>query len=259
MMIIMNEREYIEDMIKNKDLGYSPFKTISMVARYYYSLGYKPRMIREELEHFMIRCDSDINLVKWSSAIDKAVLKAKERPLIEINGIHITQKELEVCKSAGASAFQRLAFTALCLAKYFNAVSGKNNGWVNTKMKNIFSLADIKTSKKRQAYMIGNLVDKGLFRLSNRIDNTNIQVLFIDEEGSPVLTLDDMDNLGLQYERFIFGEKDYPKCIICGKIFRRKGPKNVRPKVYCKECFEETVRKRAREWKLTHDPVNTGQ
>lgn len=249
MKIILNEREYIKRLIDNKDLGQSPFSTICMVARYYYSLGYKPKRIKEELEHFMIRCDSDINLVKWSDSIDKAVSRAKKRPLVEIDSIPITQKEIDICKTAGESAYQRLAFTMLCLAKFFNLASGRQDGWVNLRMKEIFSLANIQVTKKRQALMIGNLSDTGLTRLSKRIDNTNSQVLFVDNDGAPVMEVFDIRDLGYQYERFLYGEKDYPKCQICGKIFKRN-PRGNKPRKYCNSCGEEVERTKVSRWRF---------
>ena len=246
MMIIMNEREYIEDVIKNRDLGQRPYNTIKMIARYHYSIGYKPSAIRDELEHFLLRCDPDINLVKWSDNIDIAVSKAKNRPLVEVDGVPITKKEIEVCKSSGTSAYQRLAFTVLCIAKYYNEVFEDNNGWVNIDMKSIFSMANVSTSRKRQAFMVGKLANDGLVGLSARIDNTNIRVLFIDDSAEPALVIDEMRDLGFRFERFLYGEKDYPKCQFCGKIFRRI-PGQTKPRKYCKSCAEEVNRIKTRE------------
>lgn len=235
-MIILNERTYIEEMINNKDLGKHPFGTVCSVARYYHSKGYKPNAIRQELEHFILRCDPDANLVKWSANIDKAVSRAGKRELIEIDDIPITKEEIEICKSAGEKGYQRLMFTMLCLAKYFNMVSGHDGGWVNCDLREIFVLADVSTTKKRQAFMISNLVEKGLVGLSHKIDNTNVQVLCIDYEGDPVLRVNEMKDIGLQYERYIYGERSYPRCQVCGKIFRTNPKISRKIQKYCKTC-----------------------
>lgn len=245
MAIILNEKAYVERLIREKDLGASPVKTIGLVARYYRSLGYKPKKIREEIEHFLLRCDPDINLVKWSNNIEKAVNRSKNKPLCEIDSIPITQNEIDTCKQAGTSAYQRVLFSMLCLAKFHYIASGHEGGWVNSSMRDIFSLANVKTAKKRQAFMVGKLSDTGLIQLSRRIDSTNMQITFIDICGEPVLEIDELRDLGFKYERYLYGEKDYPQCEICGKIVRRTQGAN-RTRRYCPSCAKEMILKRGR-------------
>lgn len=243
MAIILNERIYIERLIKEKELGSSPLKTIGLIARYYRSLGYKPKKIREEIEHFLLRCDPDINLVKWSNNIEKAITRSKNKPLCEIDSIPITQSEIDICKQAGTSAYQRILFSMLCLAKFHCIASGHEEGWVNSSMRDIFSLASVKTAKKRQAFMVGRLADTGLIQLSRRIDSTNMRVTFIDHTGEQVLSIDELQDLGYQYEMFLYGSKEYIQCAVCGKIFKIRLHKGCSRK-YCPACAEEVVAKR---------------
>ena len=242
--LILNERAYIEELIRQKDLGATPYRTVFALARYYRSLGYKPKAIREEIERFMIRCDPDINLVRWNTSIEKAIQRSSNRKLIELDSIPITQKEIDKCKSLDSSAYQRLAFSLLCIAKYFNTLRDTNNNWVNQSDKDIFSLANIQTVRKRQPLMLGKLGEEGFVEFSNRIDNTNLRVTFVDTDGDPILKITELHNLGWQYERFLFGDKYYPTCEICGEIFRKK--KNVRGiQKYCTKCAAEVKRRKS--------------
>ena len=237
MNIILNEKVYIEDIIKQKDLGSSPVQTLNMVARYYHSLSYKPKAIREELEHFLLRCDPNANLVKWSDVIDRAVSKAK-KPLIEIDSISITKKELKTCYDAGGKKLRRIAFTMLCLAKYYNNVYDTDGGWVNTPMAEIFSLANVCLSRKEQAIAINKMVSSELLGLSKRIDSTNVCVKYVDQDGEPELYVYDFRNLGFQYERYRYGIKNYPQCELCGQVFKDVTV-NTKHRKYCPKCARE--------------------
>lgn len=243
MAIILNEKGYVEKLIKDKDLGVTPMKTISLIARYYRSMGFKPKQIREEIEHFLLRCDPDANLIKWSNNIEKAINRSKNKPLSEIESIPITQAEIDVCRQVGTNAYQRVLFSMLCLAKFHLIESGHEGGWVNASMRDVFSAANVKTAKKRQGLMVGKLSETGLIRLSRRIDSTNVQVTFIDRNGDPVLEIDELRDLGYRYERFIYGDKDYVQCAVCGKVFKVQPHKGSYRK-YCKACSEEVAAKR---------------
>ena len=51
--IVLNERAYAEYALENLSLGDKPFETLSRIARYYYSEGYKKREIESLVKDFM--------------------------------------------------------------------------------------------------------------------------------------------------------------------------------------------------------------
>ena len=108
MDIILNEREWAEDAIESRSLGKRPAETLWRLARYYYQVeNRKKNDVRKELERFLLRCDPDIVLIKWSGTVDKVVKSCHKMPLIQIDGIPVTSKEMDVVKSADGKQAQR--------------------------------------------------------------------------------------------------------------------------------------------------------
>lgn len=239
--IVLNERACAEYALENLVLGSKPIETLGRVARYYYSIGYKKKEIGSLIEDFMLKCDPTINIVKWQATIDKQVSSADKYDLIDISGVAITQSEMEKIQAIEGKLLQRLMFTMLCLAKYGNAINPNNNGWVNRKDKEIFSLANISITTKRQSLMINDLWTMQYIGYSRVVDNININVKIIDDESTVVLFISDFRNLGNQYMKYC-GEK-YIECQCCGKIVRQN--KNVQK--YCNECAVEINRQKAAE------------
>ena len=198
--IVLNERACAEYALDNLSLGAKPIETLGRVARYYYSIGYKKKDIGSLLEDFMLKCDPAINIVKWQTAIDRQVSNADKYELIDISGISITRAEIDKIQQIDGKLLQRLMFTMLCLAKYGNAVNPKNNNWVNKKDKEIFSLANISLTTKRQSLMINDLWTMQYIGFSRVVDNININVKIIDDSSPTVLYISDFRNLGNQYK-----------------------------------------------------------
>lgn len=239
--IVLNERACAEYALDNLSLGAKPIETLGRVARYYYSIGYKKKDIGSLLEDFMLKCDPAINIVKWQAAIDRQVSNADKYELIDISGISITRAEIDKIQQIDGKLLQRLMFTMLCLAKYGNAVNPQNNNWVNKKDKEIFSLANISLTTKRQSLMINDLWTMQYIGFSRVVDNININVKIIDDSSPTVLYISDFRNLGNQYMRYC-GEK-YIECECCGKVVKENHGKQH----YCNECAIEIDRQKSLE------------
>jgi hypothetical protein len=239
--IVLNERAYAEEALENLSLGNKPIQTLSRIARYYFNQGYKKREIGNLLENFMLKCDPTINIVKWQGTIEKLVRSSDKYGLIDIPGVFITRSELRTIKQISGKLLQRLMFTMLCLAKYGNATSSTNNNWVNRKDKDIFCLANIAVTSKRQSLMINDLWNMGLIGYSRVVDNVNINVKSIDEDSPVELFIGDFRNLGNQYMKYC-GEK-YIECQCCGKVVKERHGRQK----YCPECAVEVDRKKAIE------------
>lgn len=239
---MLNEREYVEGILDGCVLGPKPTETLSRIARYYFSVGnFKKSEVHTELENFMLRCDPAINLVKWQDTIDRIVKSATKFPLIHIESVPITEKEMDICDSLDGVQNRRLMFTLICLAKYSDLVNEKNDGWVNRPDKEIFKLANVVTSIKRQSLMLNDFRSAGLIRFSKKVDNVNINVQCIDNDGSPVLEINDFRNLGYQYMRFHGGA--YIECEECGLVIKKRSNAHK----YCHDCAVDVNRQRSRD------------
>ena len=234
MTIVLNENDWAEEMITSRSLGKKPFETLCRVARYYLDNNIPKREVRGMLDSFLIQCEPTASLPKWSGALDSALSWAMKRESINLEYIEITKPEMAKIDALAGKQLRRLAFTLLCLSKYWNIVSGRNDGWVNSKDSDIMRMANINTSIKRQSLMFHNLNEAGMIQFSRKVDNTSVKVCFA-EDGETAVRITDFRNLGYQYIRYHGGP--YFECENCGIITRIektsvRGPKQK----YCKEC-----------------------
>lgn len=233
MSIELNEYEWAERMIGNRDLGKKPVETLSRVARYYYENSYGKRDIRRRLDAFLLQCDPNASLVHWSDTLDRIVRGVGRYKLVRMKEVVIHEPELRRIETLEGKQLRRLAFTLLCVARYWDNVSEANNHWVNTQDKEIMKLANIATSIKRQSAMMGQLRKLGFIRFSKKIDNLNVRVLFM-EDGPDAIHIQDFRNLGYQYLKYC-GEP-YFECVSCGVTEKIREPNRGRPPKYCPAC-----------------------
>jgi hypothetical protein len=236
MSLIMDEVELTERMLREHDLGAKPYETLDRVARYYWSNKYSKREIRQLLDNFMLQCDPDVQLPKWADLLDKLTKNAHKYPLIRLDGVTVTKPEMEVIDALRTGQLRRLAFTLLCVSKYWDAVSPNNNHWVNTSDKEVLQMANISTSIKRQCALYGMLRKEGLLKFSKKIDNLNVQVLF-GCEGEQAMYIQDFRSLGYQYLMKHGG--DFFQCVNCGNPAKLRDPKHGRNQKYCAYCAAE--------------------
>ena len=240
MSIVTNENEWAQEMIKTRTLGRKPFETMSRVARYYIDQNYTTDEVRQKLDGFLLQCNPTASLPKWSDMLDKALARAVKHEAIEIDNITVTEPEIRKIRELDSVPLKRLAFTLLCLAKYWNEVN-PGSYWVNTKDSEIMNAANIKASTKRQSQLYHTLEQLGYISFSMKVDNTNIKVCF-SEEGETALLISDFRNLGYQFMLFE-GSSDYIRCQNCGLVVRKNNivreefPQSAgRPQKYCKLC-----------------------
>lgn len=236
MGIVLNEYEWAERAINNHQLGKKPIETLNRVSRYYLENQYSKKEIRKLLDAFMLQCDPQASLVHWSDTLDKVAKNSSKFPLIRLDGVDISQNELKRIEALDGKQIRRLAFTLLCVAKYWDAVSEHNDHWVNSPDKEIMQMANINTSIKRQSLMFSELREAGLIRFSKKIDNLNVQVTFI-EPGETAIHIQDFRNLGYQYLKYYGGA--YFECANCGLTVKIQSPAKGRRQKYCPTCAVE--------------------
>lgn len=232
-MIVVNENEYAQIRIKNKDVGENVYTTLSILAKYYYSQGMKRKAVCIELQNFLEVAypKYSINKSYWTEVIEKTANKNAKEKLFESDGVWITESEWEKVQALGNKILGKLAFTLLCIAKINNQRRSSNNNWVNTDIKEIYKLANISCSVDLRAKRIGTLIHSGLAEFAKRVDNLNLKVLFVDDESKKKFIVNDFRDLGNEY-LYRIGE-NYIRCAECGKLI--KNNKNGTKK-YCNSC-----------------------
>lgn len=232
-MIVVNENEYAQIRIKNKDVGENVYTTLSILAKYYYSQGMKRKAVCIELQNFLEVAypKYSINKSYWTEVIEKTANKNAKEKLFESDGVWITESEWEKIQALGNKILGKLAFTLLCIAKINNQRRSSNNNWVNTDIKEIYKLANISCSVDLRAKRIGTLIHSGLAEFAKRVDNLNLKVLFVDDGSKKKFIVNDFRDLGNEY-LYRIGE-NYIRCAECGKLI--KNNKNGTKK-YCNTC-----------------------
>lgn len=235
-IIILNEREYVDNVLKNKNIDISKIYTfLSMYARYlYHEKGLQKTGIIKELNNFMNENYSYYNPIEWSDSLGKYAVKAKKYPLCECKGVWITENELKTINEIHDKVLERLAFTLLCLAKFRNFRNLKNNNWVNYSNGEIYSLACINALAFEKDIKFSKLKELGLIEYAKKIDNLNIQVLYIDDDSKKTLFVSDFRKLGYEW-RLYKGEK-YIRCADCGILVKKTSNR----KKYCKDCRKKS-------------------
>jgi len=241
MNVILNEKNYIEDILRDPYLPNKPSELLSRVARYYHHHGYNKSKIEELLKDFLIKSDPMINIVRFQPLIDKIVANAGKYELIQIDGVSITHNEIHYIQNIKSIRARRVMFTLLCLAKYSNAINKKNNNWVNKTDKEIFKLSNTMISTNNQSLILNDLYTNGYIKFSHIIDNMNIRIENVDYDGEEAIFITDFRNLGNQYMRYIGG--DYMECSCCGLVIKRTG----RTQKYCKDCAVDMNRNKTIE------------
>lgn len=234
--IILHEAMWVENKLAEPTLGKKPIETLSHIAKYYLWRGYSKKDTVDLLGQYVLRCDPDASMVKWSGTLEYIAENADKYPMADVDAIDITRAEMQRIEHLDEVMLNRLMFTLLCLAKLRNAIHHTNSGWVNNKPNDVFALANIKTTPMRQALMINDLWNYGYLGYSKAVDNLNVQVKIIDNESPVVLRVDDFRNLGNQYRRFK-GEPFFA-CEECGLVIR----KHTNNQRYCKGCAVDVHR-----------------
>ena len=231
MDIFLNEIAEAERIIESKDLGVKPSQSLFLLAKYYrYVMKYKKSKIITTLTDFIKSTGINYRPSNWEKSVERQVDRTRNNPPINIEYIGLTQKELDNIAELKSPPVERIAFTALCLAKYRNILNARNNNWVCASHKMLFSLSSVNKTKYEKEMMIHKLVKAGMLQPAFAVGNTNLKVKFIDDNSPIVLKITDMRELGKEY--MLYRGKKYARCENCGRLFYKRSNSQL----YCKNC-----------------------
>ena len=237
-LIILNEKNYIEDCLKSNRTLENPYYDTNLFIRYqFFFNSLKPKQIKNASYEFLnLRYPAYVyNKPYWDEYIESAIKKAKRQPLRELDGVWITKAELETIGDINNKVLERLAFVLLCLAKYSTATNPKANGWVNFEAKLIYSLARINCTVSERYQKFSKLYGMGLIELPKKNDNLSVRVAYTNNDSDNVLFIDDFRELGYEYLKHK-GE-NYIRCAECGRLIKAN-KRNTRR--YCPDCAAYT-------------------
>lgn len=247
MHYIMNEKKYAEKILKSDEYekNKNRLSATTALAKYYKSLGREKSEIRDILRGLINERVKDTREDTVNFWINKALEISWKSPLYETDSIVITKPEIDRIKQIHSVRFkderiQKLAFTLLCLAK-FAKERGIKDYWVNTGLKDIFSIAHIKgQTTERQCLLLNELYNDGYIELNPRIKSQSVRVLGIFD-GEIEVEVFDINEAGLTFEQYC--GKRFIKCDGCGKMVAITNGRNT----FCTECAEERNREKTRK------------
>ena len=239
MPVVLNEKKQAEYIIEKGEVGNKPTSTLFLLAKYYRQ---KENLNKEQtfnkLNEFMEKNYKNYNSATWEDIIEDISKKANKYPLREIDYIEITKSEIDTIRNVCNIKYEKLLFTMLCYAKLYNKIYDKNNGWVNTDIKEIFRVARVSVRYRNDKFLyLNDLETAGLISFSNKNDNLNLRVTFIDDDSKTILRIDDFRELGYEYLNYI-GDGKFIRCDCCKRLVRKKSKHDYSTK-YCNECSKE--------------------
>ena len=233
----MKESEAVQEIINRKSVSENTYADLILLIKYFYSQAKKAnkrlkmKEVVAELQEYLKPQYDNYQSVDWYNRLEKLIKKYKNTPLYDVDSIPITDSELTTIKSIKNKKLEKIAFVSLVLAKYYNLKNEKNNDYVNVEYSVIFGLARVSaTIMYEQPLLLHELKEMNLVQRSNRIDNPNFRVLFIDNDSPVVLHITDLRELGYQYLKYK-GEK-FIECAECGVLLRKKNNATK----YCSAC-----------------------
>ena len=233
MPVVLNEKKQAEYIIEKGEVGNKPTSTLFLLAKYYRQ---KENLNKEQtfnkLNEFMEKNYKNYNSATWEDIIEDISKKANKYPLREIDYIEITKSEIDTIRNVCNIKYEKLLFTMLCYAKLYNKISDKNNGWVNTDIKELFRVARVSVRYRNDKFLyLNDLETAGLISFSNKNDNLNLRITFIDDNNEAVLKIDDFRELGYEYLNYI-GDGKFIRCDCCKRLVRKTNNKCL----YCHQC-----------------------
>lgn len=121
-------------------------------------------------------------------------------------------------------------------------LSDTNNGWVNTDIKEIYKTSRVNVKHRNDKFLyLNDLEQLGLISFSNKNDNLNLKINFIEKSGNTISKITDFRELGYEYLNFI-GEGKFERCKCCDRLFK-KTSNNMN---YCNDCQREITKEKTR-------------
>lgn len=246
-MLVFDTKKQYNKLILSGFEKYPNRRDLTILCKEWLNNGTDILQLKQKMMTFCKNWNSQFNYAKYEQLflnVISHIKKEQENGVgFEFNSnIKIYKKELLTIKSLQKLELQKIAFIILSLAKWRNANYIYLDTGSSIKLKDIFTLCDIKSTKKQQMYY--------LFELNS--------VSFIDVQLKPLLKLfipciQNDDELEFEFEISDNMINEYikytlPHCEKCGNLFEKKNNKQK----YCCECAKIVLKEqKLKYWNKT--------
>lgn len=252
MTVLFDERDMVKPIL---DDGFSNGRTnkyelILLAKHYRWNLGYGTQRIKKAIIDFCKEHDKNFNPVIARDFLKDVIRIAENNSFRTPVPVQITDREIQKIKEVKNFEAQKLLFVLLVSAKtlkFMNSdMSGKSShrkplgyyihlGSLN-RIKKEAGLSRISSDNTMMTYL-HDFYNLGLIMPTFR---NSIQILYGDDNGIPVIFVNDFSNIAQYYIDYVGGELLY--CSECKKEFKKYGNK----KDLCPECNAEKIREQTR-------------
>lgn len=240
-MIIMDEVEYAKECVEAGELGDKPYYTMAAMSKYLYQIKGLSESAIINFLFSLLEVSGSYYWNKrrfWQKEINEIVKQYKENKIYTIREVAVTKSEWEKIIGINNSTLERLAFTILVLAKFYDLKREEPNGWLNLKTKEIFDIAGCNCQAKEQDKHLNSLMKMGLVEFPVKSTNLSVRVTFIDNESEVFARINDLRALGYEYLNLRGG--DFIRCQKCGVLTRGN---KAGTKKYCAKCAKYQTKK----------------
>ncbi|MGX6580117.1 MULTISPECIES: hypothetical protein [Bacillus] len=256
--IKFKEKDYAELLLKKGLISKNFGTEMKILAKYFKSLGKKPKEREKLLYEFCENYVTDFSRVLYFKKINSALnyARKKENVLINIDQIEITKNELEVIDSLDVGHVQKkLCFTLLTLNKLYSTIHetkyGEKSeehfyGGNNKKYKELIDSSHTSLTANKLHLIIGELAAKGIVEIRNKGFIKLSFIYEINPDSEVTILINSFNDIGLYYDLYT-NQPRVKQCSACNTPIKIKSNKTK----YCSSCAKEIksiqVRNLARE------------
>lgn len=241
MKLILNEYDYVEEIIKTKDVRIDTTKKIIVLIKYYKEKGVGKDETLGKIQDFMMDNYPGFNLSLWDEFLVKLVktYHSSKYSLRKIDNIHIYKEEMDYITRFNNPKLERILFIMLFYAKI-----GGFNGWINTDIKNVFRDSKTSSTRKNMYLYIHKLKEHGIVDIQKQVDGRNVRIEFMKDSGEDVIIIDDFRDIIMYYYEYKGMKVKRCEGEGCGVKFLVRGKANTK---YCKECSKKNEKEKVRK------------
>lgn len=258
MIRIVNERQYVEDMLLSKKMNVKrPNKDINSLIKYLYEQN--PKITKQELiqkvnEFLLEVTQNELAVKRWQVSVKECVdnfmsYAPKFKGLSHVESVIITKHEIDMIMDLNDKKLEYVAFALLVYLKIKNAITGRlDNLYVpndEPDIRMIKKISGLKITVKDIALQINELQNRG-YTMNGNGGAVTAKLGYVDYDSEDEIEILDftVENIHLYYKSVIEdGKLIY--CEECGQVVYEKS-KTARTK-YCKKCKKEVETEQTRK------------
>jgi hypothetical protein len=237
----------IEQGFENSLIDYNK---MHLIAKYFRDkFNYGAIRLEREIIKFCKEQNKNFNPVTEAESIKKWVRSAMNYDLRKVEGVTISQVEIDTLKEVELEKDRRLLFATLVFSKALRNSSTRRKNAIKRTTDNYYirynNLLDI-----IRVSGVKNVSELNFIRILHKYkkwfqsyspEKELIKILFIDHVQENPIEITEMDDIMRYYE--IYYGKMLTECEDCGKLFSRKANNQTR----CTECSLKKRRETQRE------------